>query len=87
MLIIQVCFNGMIQVACIQAAKKKAYLLFGLEPDRSLTGGSFYSGQEFDSEFVDVLNSQCYRFLEEKVARDLIYISVGEQNYFDQCSL
>lgn len=41
-------------------------MLYNLEPDRSLTGGAWYSDQDFESEFVDVLNQQCYRFLEMK---------------------
>jgi len=55
-------------VKCVGAAKKKVYMLFGLEPDRSLTGGSWYSDQDFDFEFVQVLHQQCLRFLKEKVA-------------------
>ncbi|KFM67902.1 DNA-directed RNA polymerase III subunit RPC6, partial [Stegodyphus mimosarum] len=40
-------------------------MLFGLEPSHAVTGGVFYSGQEFESEFVDVLGDQCYRYLME----------------------
>ena len=50
-----------------QAAKKKVYMLFNLEPDRSVTGGAWYSDQDFESEFVEVLNQQCFKFLEQKV--------------------
>jgi DNA-directed RNA polymerase III subunit RPC6 len=35
-------------------------MLFDLEPDRSLTGGSWYNGKEFESEFAEILNEQCY---------------------------
>lgn len=49
-----------------QAAKKKVYMLFNLQPDRSVTGGSWYSDNEFESELVDVLNQQCYRILQQK---------------------
>ncbi|MPC24001.1 DNA-directed RNA polymerase III subunit RPC6 [Portunus trituberculatus] len=52
-----------------QAPKKKTYLLYDLEPDRSLTGGAWYSDQHFDSEFVDILNQQCWRFLEQRMVR------------------
>ncbi|KAK3859494.1 hypothetical protein Pcinc_034399 [Petrolisthes cinctipes] len=51
----------------VMAPKKKSYLLYELEPDRSLTGGAWYSDQQFDSEFVDILNQQCCRFLEDKL--------------------
>jgi len=41
-------------------------MLFDLEPDRSLTGGAFYSDQDFEQEFVTILNQQCWRYLESK---------------------
>lgn len=41
-------------------------MLYDLEPDSSVTGGAWYQDQDFESEFVDVLNQQCHRFLEEK---------------------
>ena len=50
-----------------QASKKKVYMLYNLEPDRSVTGGAWYSDQDFESEFVDVLNQQCFKFLQQKV--------------------
>lgn len=53
----------------VSAPKKKTYLLYNLEPDRSLTGGAWYSDQHFDSEFVDILNQQCCRFLEQRAVR------------------
>ena len=50
-----------------QASKRKVYMLFNLQPDRSVTGGAWYSDQDFESEFVEVLNQQCYKFLQDKV--------------------
>lgn len=42
-------------------------MLYNLQPDRSVTGGSWYSpDNEYDSEFVEVLNFHCYRLLEQK---------------------
>ena len=41
-------------------------MLFSLEPDSSVTGGAWYNDQDFESEFVDVLNQQCYRILQKK---------------------
>ena len=43
-------------------------MLYNLEPDRSVTGGAWYSDNDFESEFVDVLNQQCFKFLEQKAA-------------------
>lgn len=51
---------------CFKASKKKVYMLYNLEPDRSVTGGAWYQDQDFEAEFVDVLNQQCLRFLQMK---------------------
>lgn len=51
----------------VQASKKKVYMLYNLQPDRSVTGGAWYSDQDFESEFVEVLNQQCFKFLQSKV--------------------
>ena len=42
-------------------------MLYNLEPDASVTGGAWYSDQDFESEFVDILNQQCHKFLLQKV--------------------
>ena len=52
-----------------QASKKKVYMLFNVEPDISVTGGAWYSDQDFESEFVEVLNQQCYKYLQQKVRK------------------
>jgi len=54
-------------VKSVNATKKKVYMLFNLEPDRSVTGGAWYSENDFESEFVEILNQQCYRFLFHKL--------------------
>jgi len=41
-------------------------MLYEIEPDRSVTGGSWYSGNDYESEFIEVLAQQCLRFLWEK---------------------
>ncbi len=43
--------------------------LYDLEPDRSVTGGAWYSDQDFESEFVEILNQQCHRFLQGRLER------------------
>ncbi|KAJ8309487.1 hypothetical protein KUTeg_014361 [Tegillarca granosa] len=40
-------------VKSVAASKKKVYMLYNLEPDRSVTGGAWYSDQDFESEFVE----------------------------------
>ncbi|KOB57702.1 DNA-directed RNA polymerase III subunit RPC6 [Operophtera brumata] len=53
-------------VKCVNASKKKVYMLYNLEPDRSISGGAWYQDQDFESEFVDILNVQCLRFLNQQ---------------------
>ncbi|CAH0400516.1 unnamed protein product [Chilo suppressalis] len=53
-------------VKCVNASKKKVYMLYNLEPDRSISGGAWYQDQDFESEFVDILNRQCLRFLQQR---------------------
>ena len=50
-----------------KAAKKKIYMVSHLEPDRSLTGGTWYSDQDFDTAFVDLMNTFCLSILVKKV--------------------
>ncbi|MEE6508009.1 hypothetical protein FKM82_018274 [Ascaphus truei] len=59
-------------VKSVAASKKKVYMLYNVQPDRSVTGGAWYSDQDFESEFVEVLNQQCFKFLQTKAeaARD-----------------
>lgn len=55
-------------IKAVNASRRKIYMLYSLEPDRSVTGGSWYSNdQDFEVEFVDILNQQCYQFLKSKV--------------------
>lgn len=58
------------RLCCLQASKKKVYMLYNLQPDRSVTGGAWYSDQDFESEFVEVLNQQCFKFLQSKVGKE-----------------
>jgi len=51
-------------VKSVNASKKKVYMLYNLEPDRSVTGGAWYQDSDFEAEFVDVLNQQCLRYLQ-----------------------
>jgi len=54
-------------VKTVNATKKKVYMLYNLEPDHSVTGGAWYSEQDFETEFVEILNQQCSRFLHHRM--------------------
>ena len=58
----------------VQVPKKKVYMLSELTPDESVTGGAWYSDQDFESEFVEILNDHCHKFLEQKVSAELIIV-------------
>lgn len=42
---------------------RKVYMLYELEPSRELTGGAWYTENQFDSEFIGVLQEACYRYI------------------------
>ena len=60
---------------------KKCYMLYALEPDISLTGGTFYSEQQLDSELIHTLVSVCTGFLQarRKLAMDAHPNDAGAQ--------
>ncbi|KAK6728639.1 hypothetical protein RB195_005964 [Necator americanus] len=43
---------------------KKCYMLYDLEPDTSLTGGTFYSDQQLDSELIHTLVNVCIGYIQ-----------------------
>lgn len=53
-------------IKSVVESKKKIYMLYELVPDVSVTGGAFYSDQEFDTELANILHDYCYRFLEDR---------------------
>lgn len=61
-------------------------MLYNLQPDRSVTGGAWYSDQDFESEFVEVLNQQCFKFLQSKVGTEDLRRS-GSGGWMDGCVL
>eukprot|EP00798_Chlamydomonas_sp_ICE-L_P004425 gene4425-14557_t len=45
---------------------RKVYMLFELEPSRDLTGGAWYTENQFDSEFIDVLREACFQYIQRQ---------------------
>ncbi|MFH4976653.1 hypothetical protein AB6A40_003362 [Gnathostoma spinigerum] len=45
---------------------KKCYMLYDIEADESLTGGTFFSDQQLDSQFVQTLVHLCVAMLQSK---------------------
>ncbi|KAB1262382.1 DNA-directed RNA polymerase III subunit RPC6 [Camelus dromedarius] len=67
-------------VKSVAASKKKVYMLYNLQPDRSVTGGAWYSDQDFESEFVEVLNQQCFKFLQTKELKMLKWAETARES-------
>lgn len=63
-------------VKSVAASRKIVYMLYDLEPDSSITGGAWYSNQEFESEFIEILTKHSYKFLEAKKAKALKNTSI-----------
>lgn len=67
--IIRRVLKGLEQKKLVKAIKavgtqKKSYILFNVDADENLTGGTFYSDQQFDSQFVQTLVQFCVRMLQ-----------------------
>ncbi|KAJ1355908.1 hypothetical protein KIN20_013483 [Parelaphostrongylus tenuis] len=45
---------------------KKCYILYDLEPDTSVTGGTFYSDQQLDSELIYTLVNVCTGYVNSR---------------------
>ena len=52
-------------VKTVTNKNKKVYMLYDTLPSRDLTGGPWYSDQEFDHEFVDALRNFLLRLIKE----------------------
>ncbi len=48
------------------SSNRKVYMLFELEPSREITGGAWYTGHEYDSEFIEVLRQQCHQYIKRE---------------------
>ncbi|KAB7494924.1 hypothetical protein Anas_08679, partial [Armadillidium nasatum] len=50
----------------ISAPKRKRFILKDLEPNPEMLPGELYSGDQYDSQLIEVLSNQCCKFLEIK---------------------
>jgi len=53
-------------VSSVSAPKQKNYMLFDTVPDVSLTGGAWYSGQDFDAEFINFVAMLAHRYTKKR---------------------
>lgn len=74
-------------VKSVTASKRKLYMLYDLEPDKSVTGGAWYSDTEFESEFVQVLHEQCYKFIRRNLPNDSFVTSSQVKSYINDLNI
>lgn len=67
-------------VKSVTASKKKLYMLYDLEPDKSVTGGAWYTGTEFESEYVQLLQDYCYRYVKSKTDAKKSYLDGRDES-------
>eukprot|EP00035_Acanthoeca_spectabilis_P030037 m.7533 g.7533 ORF g.7533 m.7533 type:complete len:342 (+) comp3967_c0_seq1:187-1212(+) len=53
-------------VNSVSATKRKFYMLYELQPDVSLTGGAWYTGTDFDAEFITIMSQLVLKFVEQR---------------------
>ncbi|KAF8064588.1 POLR3F [Scenedesmus sp. PABB004] len=57
--------RGLIKsVKNVNNPSRKLYMLEELEPSREITGGAWYTDQQLDREFIEVLRETCYKLVE-----------------------
>ncbi|KAI9197325.1 RNA polymerase Rpc34 [Polychytrium aggregatum] len=53
-------------VKSIKYPTRKTYMLYELEASSEVTGGLWYTDQEYDEEFVEAISQQCYKMILSK---------------------
>ncbi|GAQ88488.1 DNA-directed RNA polymerase III subunit RPC6 [Klebsormidium nitens] len=53
-------------VKSVASKNRKVYMLYEIEPSREITGGAWYTEQEFDAEFIGVLREAVKKFVENQ---------------------
>jgi hypothetical protein len=62
-------------VRSVVSKSKKLYVLFDVVPAKSVTGGPWYSDQEFDHEFVSELSNFIVQMVHAEKMMDLVAIA------------
>lgn len=50
----------------VNMPSKKFYMLFDLDASEEITGGNWYTNNEYDIEFVEMLRTQCLKFIKQE---------------------
>lgn len=60
-------------VKSVTSKSKKLYMLYDLEPSKEITGGPWYTEQEFDREFIDTLKEFVVLFIDNQTKDNANY--------------
>jgi len=58
-------------IKSVKFPTRKMFMLSHLEPSVEVTGGPWYTDQEFDTVFIKALLTTCLRFITERVRYDI----------------
>mmetsp|Transcript_21007 Transcript_21007/g.43823 ORF Transcript_21007/g.43823 Transcript_21007/m.43823 type:complete len:303 (-) Transcript_21007:44-952(-) len=62
-------------VKSITSKSKKMYMLYDLEPAKELTGGPWYTDQDFDHQFIDELRTYCLTRIDNSESQSVAEIT------------
>lgn len=62
-------------VRSVMSKSKKLYMLYDLEPSKEVSGGPWYTDQDFDIDFVERLSEDIVNFIRKQNIADLNAIS------------
>jgi len=53
-------------IKSVQNKNRKVYMDFDTEPAREVTGGAWYTDNEFDNEYIEALQNTCRKFVNQR---------------------
>ena len=53
-------------IKSVKNKNRKVYMIFELEPSATVTGGAWYTDNELDNEYIDVLRDACLQFVRKR---------------------
>ncbi|GAX75508.1 hypothetical protein CEUSTIGMA_g2951.t1 [Chlamydomonas eustigma] len=60
----------------INNPSRKVFMLFDLEPSREVTGGAWYTENQFDAEYIEVLREACFQYIQRQGDTTLKHIAM-----------
>lgn len=70
--IILIAFQSSVLILPCQYPTRKMYMLYNLTPSVEITGGVWYTDNEFDTPFVNILLDHIYGYIANRVCRPFL---------------